>query len=103
MTTTGTCVTLGARSVDRDADVRRVRDDVEDRGALLGLRHERLDVLRGGVGVDVEVDADVVEAVTHLGIAAQDAEDVHVALDRKSTRLNSSHMSISYAVFCLKK
>src|SRR5437868_10746045 len=25
------------------------------------------------------------------------------ALDRKSTRLNSSHVSISYAVFCLKK
>src|SRR5689334_23849864 len=35
--------------------------------------------------------------------------DVHVRLDelpladRKSTRLNSSHSSISYAVFCLKK
>src|SRR5438309_6429876 len=27
----------------------------------------------------------------------------YVALDRKSTRLNSSHSSISYAVFCLKK
>src|SRR4051812_49987060 len=26
-----------------------------------------------------------------------------VKKDRKSTRLNSSHMSISYAVFCLKK
>src|SRR4051794_41610766 len=26
-----------------------------------------------------------------------------VAIDRKSTRLNSSHPSISYAVFCLKK
>src|SRR5438309_2709288 len=26
-----------------------------------------------------------------------------VARDRKSTRLNSSHSSISYAVFCLKK
>src|SRR5699024_12482004 len=26
-----------------------------------------------------------------------------VAIDRKSTRLNSSHVSISYAVFCLKK
>src|SRR5689334_23828445 len=26
-----------------------------------------------------------------------------VALDRKGTRLNSSHSSISYAVFCLKK
>src|SRR5438309_2410718 len=27
----------------------------------------------------------------------------HHARDRKSTRLNSSHSSISYAVFCLKK
>src|SRR5689334_23288 len=27
----------------------------------------------------------------------------HVRADRKSTRLNSSHSSISYAVFCLKK
>src|SRR5437868_8744562 len=28
---------------------------------------------------------------------------VATTLDRKSTRLNSSHVSISYAVFCLKK
>src|SRR5699024_12860147 len=28
---------------------------------------------------------------------------IYVARDRKSTRLNSSHVSISYAVFCLKK
>src|SRR5690242_4102651 len=28
---------------------------------------------------------------------------VGITVDRKSTRLNSSHMSISYAVFCLKK
>src|SRR5258707_9752002 len=36
-------------------------------------------------------------------IAAQKA-DLGVALeDRKSTRLNSSHANISYAVFCLKK
>src|SRR3712207_7743092 len=27
----------------------------------------------------------------------------YLALDRKSTRLNSSHANISYAVFCLKK
>src|SRR5688572_32400915 len=27
----------------------------------------------------------------------------NMALDRKSTRLNSSHSQISYAVFCLKK
>src|SRR5688572_32536938 len=30
------------------------------------------------------------------------ARELHV-LDRKSTRLNSSHSQISYAVFCLKK
>src|SRR2546426_8439440 len=29
--------------------------------------------------------------------------DRHTAVDRKSTRLNSSHLVISYAVFCLKK
>src|SRR5699024_11923863 len=29
--------------------------------------------------------------------------DGNLYLDRKSTRLNSSHVSISYAVFCLKK
>src|SRR4051812_49715469 len=36
---------------------------------------------------------------THMSSRRQVASD----LDRKSTRLNSSHMSISYAVFCLKK
>src|SRR2546430_13359058 len=30
-------------------------------------------------------------------------QDIFPALDRKSTRLNSSHSQISYAVFCLKK
>ena len=29
--------------------------------------------------------------------------DCDLQLDRKSTRLNSSHVVISYAVFCLKK
>src|SRR5699024_12575225 len=31
------------------------------------------------------------------------ADQFYFSLDRKSTRLNSSHVSISYAVFCLKK
>src|SRR5690625_6196043 len=30
-------------------------------------------------------------------------EVASLAIDRKSTRLNSSHVAISYAVFCLKK
>src|SRR3712207_7856065 len=31
------------------------------------------------------------------------AKSIREVLDRKSTRLNSSHANISYAVFCLKK
>src|SRR3712207_6849180 len=31
------------------------------------------------------------------------AEEIEYRIDRKSTRLNSSHANISYAVFCLKK
>src|SRR5437762_8233600 len=55
---------------------------------------------------------DVAEAwqVHHLGKAAQQQAVGLVlglgqlpAADRKSTRLNSSHRCISYAVFCLKK
>src|SRR2546430_8954726 len=38
-------------------------------------------------------------ATHHRGEALQESEGV----DRKSTRLNSSHSQISYAVFCLKK
>src|SRR3712207_8409028 len=30
-------------------------------------------------------------------------EEENIGIDRKSTRLNSSHANISYAVFCLKK
>src|SRR5689334_24180840 len=40
-----------------------------------------------------------------LAVAAQKRDLVRIVKreDRKSTRLNSSHSSISYAVFCLKK
>src|SRR5688572_32767645 len=40
-----------------------------------------------------------------LNIPGADLRNHHpaTALDRKSTRLNSSHSQISYAVFCLKK
>src|SRR5690625_6443338 len=38
-----------------------------------------------------------------IKIERPDAESARDILDRKSTRLNSSHVAISYAVFCLKK
>src|SRR5699024_12845469 len=55
--------------------------------------------------------ADAIAERVHLHLARHLLDDVHrgertflhVVLDRKSTRLNSSHVSISYAVFCLKK
>src|SRR5690242_20824814 len=59
----------------------------------------------GDVRVAGAVDGDVVAWVARQSDARHEGQRV-VALersDRKSTRLNSSHMSISYAVFCLKK
>src|SRR5690625_5473738 len=38
-----------------------------------------------------------------LGTYVPHIIDEHIVGDRKSTRLNSSHVAISYAVFCLKK
>src|SRR5258708_26362145 len=38
-----------------------------------------------------------------LRVGAETTRDAHRSLDRKSTRLNSSHQIISYSVFCLKK
>src|SRR5689334_24639614 len=49
-------------------------------------------------GLQVSVDR-----VVAVSVLEQDREPVGAELDRKSTRLNSSHSSISYAVFCLKK
>src|SRR5437667_2379868 len=44
------------------------------------------------------------EPVTRtLSSGFSEAYFFRIAIDRKSTRLNSSHITISYAVFCLKK
>src|SRR5256885_12705050 len=48
----------------------------------------------------MKITQEVREYAAQQGVAA---ETVALAQDRKSTRLNSSHLVISYAVFCLKK
>src|SRR2546426_7798598 len=62
-------------------------------------RRSRLDhgCERSRVGCD-----DGVFAQAAFQTQARDSE-VGILIDRKSTRLNSSHLVISYAVFCLKK
>src|SRR3712207_7193493 len=49
--------------------------------------------------------AGIVDSVTGDQVTVRDEDGtLHTyRLDRKSTRLNSSHANISYAVFCLKK
>src|SRR3712207_7698127 len=57
----------------------------------------------------VTVSTHLEEEGKYIRIAVKDEgeglreEEIGHLLDRKSTRLNSSHANISYAVFCLKK
>src|SRR5690349_21933837 len=60
-----------------------------------------------GRGVGIGAPDDLVGAVDREARGARDDRvpgvDQRPLQDRKSTRLNSSHVEISYAVFCLKK
>src|SRR5256885_14445921 len=65
--------------------------------------HDALPIYRGGrPGARVRAGGD--DALTlYLGHESRRCPRAGRAPDRKSTRLNSSHLVISYAVFCLKK
>src|SRR5258705_8409812 len=53
--------------------------------------------------LDIHDDPVGVQRGRHALAGAHQALALLVGADRKSTRLNSSHLGISYAVFCLKK
>src|SRR5438270_1671109 len=72
----------------------RSRLAVDDHRGL-GIRHGGADPELEKAAADIRRALDVAVPIL-VGIA-------HVDQDRKSTRLNSSHSQISYAVFCLKK
>src|SRR3712207_8154238 len=59
----------------------------------------------GADGGDLRVDVAHADALVEARRErpARHDPDLGVVVDRKSTRLNSSHANISYAVFCLKK
>src|SRR3712207_8849463 len=71
-------------------------DDVADPQAALVGGRQRLDVLDHRAAVGAQVHLGRHRRAAHTEVRALD-------VDRKSTRLNSSHANISYAVFCLKK
>src|SRR3712207_7006022 len=73
-------------------DRRGVRDDL---GVHPGLTHPPRDQLRV---LRPEVDDE-----DQVVFGGQGEPFAGLDVDRKSTRLNSSHANISYAVFCLKK
>src|SRR3712207_7760783 len=65
---------------------------------------ERADPLRVPAGALVVQPEDPHERHDRLGrLVGLHPHAVSAQADRKSTRLNSSHANISYAVFCLKK
>src|SRR5688572_20447333 len=109
---------------DRDPileDARRREPDALAHGELIAVRRERIEqrVLANGHGVHDERvpfpmpggiagERRIVEDSLRRLAAVEINPAIHVVQlavhgDRKSTRLNSSHSQISYAVFCLKK
>src|SRR5690606_40824519 len=64
------------------------------------------DPAQATVAVEIGGVEALVEAALALGLALRALgllPGAQLGADRKSTRLNSSHVKISYAVFCLKK
>src|SRR2546426_6917932 len=77
------------------------------RALLSLLRDKRPDLIQVEAEPTARAARQVVRVARHLRLPAVLFKHQNVALplplDRKSTRLNSSHLVISYAVFCLKK
>src|SRR3712207_7393649 len=74
------------------------------RSVMQDLRAVNCDILTIGQYLQpTQKHLNVAEFVTPSQFEAWRAFGESLGLDRKSTRLNSSHANISYAVFCLKK
>src|SRR5690606_41741632 len=81
----------------RSSDLEAVGADGEPRERPGAGRVEPADLPRTQREAEVQAVPDVDDPVDDA------LERVLEEVDRKSTRLNSSHVKISYAVFCLKK
>src|SRR5262245_63378360 len=82
-------------------------DDIKARGKLLIGNSETSPPFSSRengkvIGYDVDLAAQVAKRLS-VGMEFVPVINSERIPDRKSTRLNSSHLGISYAVFCLKK
>src|SRR5437899_9451040 len=94
-------------------DMRRI-GPVKEREVVIG-NHVRVKVVKNKVAPpfrQAEFDIMFDEGISHESLLVDIAAEAGIIEksgawyaygDRKSTRLNSSHLGISYAVFCLKK
>src|SRR5262245_52210683 len=100
----GAHVTLAARTRDEIEAAAQAIVARGDKADALQLDVTDLDAVRRAITAAQPFDVLVNNAGTNRPAALLDVkiEDFDVILDRKSTRLNSSHLGISYAVFCLK-
>src|ERR1039458_10772450 len=77
--------------------------EFHDLSASLSVRYNNAILQAGGIPMTAPTTTDratLAEAVRRTdGVLLTGGDDI----DRKSPRLNSSHLGISYAVFCLKK
>src|SRR5205814_7519527 len=76
------------------------------RAATQGFTDETIQLAAVDIGSHVDLlvrTAGVAVLVVEVRLDALVGQGIGHAEDRKSTRLNSSHLGISYAVFCLKK
>src|SRR2546427_8223672 len=96
----GVAVVLTAKDVPRNT----LATDVPGQTTAVGPLRATLHVLaEDRVRHQGEPVALVAAETLELARDAVEAIEVEYEVDRKSTRLNSSHSQISYAVFCLKK
>src|SRR5436305_4226202 len=100
----------GGKAIAVQGDVAK-KKDIEDLFAEAKKAFGMIDILVNNAGVyDFKPLEEVTETEFHrefntnvLGLILATQEAAKHFRDRKSTRLNSSHVRISYAVFCLKK
>src|SRR2546422_7321709 len=98
------------RQVVRQTRIRIFAGDTKSPGKIVSVFEPHTEIIRKGkaskpneFGKLVKIQEAEDQIVTHYEVFAERPEDSQLLIDRKSTRLNSSHGYISYAVFCLKK